>query len=189
MSAGIRGGEAPLVDRRSIDHRHDAIDRDPVPDGRPGEGADQRLGQRQTRRLDDDVIRRRIARQQRLHRRQEFVGDRAADAAVGEFDDRIRPAVRVAAIAEQAAVEAHVAEFIDDDRDAAAPRTGDQVADQRRLAGAEKAGDDGRGDAGLAHAGAPKAAGLICSGMPAVISTTRETVAATFWLRMPCASA
>ena len=40
-----------------------------------------------------------------------------------------------------------------------APR--DQVADQRRLAGAEEAGDDGGGDAGLVHSGYSDRAGRL----------------------------
>ena len=119
-------------------------------DARPREGADQRLRQREARRLDDDVLRRGIAREQRLDGRQEFVGDRAADAAVGEFHDLLRPAV-VVAIGDQRAVEAHVAEFVDDDGDAPAFRLRDQAADQRRLAGAEEAGDDRRGECGRAR--------------------------------------
>src|SRR5262249_39932407 len=46
------------------------------------------------------------------------------------------------------AVDADVAELVDDDREAAAPRVLQHVADERRLAGAEEAGDDAAGDFG-----------------------------------------
>ena len=61
---------------------------------RPGEGLHQRLRQRQARGLDDDVVGRRVAPEDLLHRRQEIVGDGAADAAVGELDDVVRAAGR-----------------------------------------------------------------------------------------------
>ena len=50
------------------------------------------------------------------------------------------------ASAQHFAVDAEIAELVDDQRDSAAMRSGQEIADQRRLAGAEKAGDDGGGD-------------------------------------------
>ena len=49
---------------------------------------------------------------------------------------------------QQVAVDADVAEFVDDEREPPAAGIGEDVADQRRLAGAEKAGDDGDGGLG-----------------------------------------
>ena len=77
---------------------------------------------------------------------QEIVGDGAADAAVGEFDDVLVAAGFDAAGFQDLAVDADVAEFVDDQREAAAAGVLQQVADHRRLAGAEEAGDDGGGD-------------------------------------------
>ncbi len=51
-----------------------------------------------------------------------------------------------AAAEDQLAVDADVAELVDDQRQAPAAGGVEQVADQRRLAGAEEAGDDGGGD-------------------------------------------
>src|SRR5580658_5750981 len=82
-----------------------------------------------------------------VERRHEFVGHRAAQAAIGQFDDVLLRAGGVAAALENFAVDADVAEFIDDDGEAAALRIGQHVTDQRRLAGAEKAGYDGAGNA------------------------------------------
>ena len=106
----------------------------------------QRLRQREAGGFDDDVLDA-VARQNGVERRHEFVGDRAAQAAVGQFDDILLRAGVVAAAFEDFAVDADIAELVDDDGEAAALRVGDDVADQRRLAGAEKAGDDGAGDA------------------------------------------
>ena len=46
------------------------------------------------------------------------------------------------------AVDADIAELVDDEREPLALGVLEQMADQRRLAGAEEAGDDGAGNAG-----------------------------------------
>ena len=55
-----------------------------------------------------------------LHGRHEIVGDRAADAAVGQLDDVVLGAAGIAAAEQQLAVDADLAELVDDQRDAAA---------------------------------------------------------------------
>ena len=82
-----------------------------------------------------------------VERRHEFVGHGAAQAAVGELDDILLGASGIAASFEDFAVDADVAEFIDDHGEPSALRICQYVADQGRLAGAEKAGDDGAGHA------------------------------------------
>ena len=82
-------GEAAFRDRGGVHDRDDAVDREPGPELGPVEGLDERLRQREARRLDDDVVGLRIAREQRRDGGRELVGDRAADAAVGELDDRL----------------------------------------------------------------------------------------------------
>ena len=89
----------------------------------------------------------RLARENGVERRHELVGDRAAQAAVGELDDVLLRAGGVAAALEDLAVDADVAEFVDDDGEPAALRIREHVADQRGLSRAEKAGDDGAGHA------------------------------------------
>ena len=69
-----------------------------------------------------------------VERRHELVGDRAAQAAVGELDDVLLRAGGVAAAFEDLAVDADVAELVDDHREPAPVRVGQHVADQRRLA-------------------------------------------------------
>ena len=75
----------------------------------------------------------------------EFVRDRAAQAAIGELDD-LRTG-RITASLQDLAVDADVAELVDDHRKLAALRMRDEMPDERGLAGAEKAGDDGAGNA------------------------------------------
>ncbi len=141
------GGDAPIRERRAVDHRDDAVHGDAALDRRPVEGLDQRLGQRETRGLDDDVLDRRPQRQDGVERRHEFVGHGAAQAAIGELDDVLLRTGIIAAAFQDFAVDADIAELVDDDGKPAAAGIGQHVADQRRLAGAEKAGDDGAGHA------------------------------------------
>src|SRR6202035_6022861 len=62
-----------------------------------------------------------------------------------EFDDGVFRAIGVGAAFEDVAVYAEVAEFVDQDRQAAALRILHQVAHQRGLSRAEEAGDDRHG--------------------------------------------
>ena len=66
------------------------------------------------------MLGRRHARQQALHGRHEVVGDGAADAAVRQLDDIVLGAGRIAAAEQQLAVDADLAELVDDQCDAAA---------------------------------------------------------------------
>ena len=102
----------------------------------------KRLWQGKARRLDDDVVRERIERENAFDRRQKIVGDGAADAAIGEFDDVIRAAGKIAAAFQYFRVDADIAEFVDDEGEAAALGIFQKVANEGRLPGAEKAGDD-----------------------------------------------
>ncbi len=99
-------------------------------------------------------------RQQPFDRRQEIIGDGAADAAIGELDDALLLVARgVAAGLQDVAIDADVAELIDDQREAAAAGVGEKMTDQRRLPRAEEAGDDGRRNLGeTGHADSAMAA-------------------------------
>ncbi len=88
-----------------------------------------------------------LARENQIERGHELVGDGAAEATIGEFDDVFFRAGRVAASLQDLAVDADIAEFVDDHGEAAAARMRQHMADQRGLAGTEKAGDDGAGHA------------------------------------------
>ena len=141
-------GEAAFGQRLGIDHGHHAVDGHARLDLGPVEGAHQRLGQGEARGLDHDVLGRVGAVEQLPHGRHEIIGHGAADAAIGQFDDVLLAAGRIAAALQDLAVDAHVAELVDDQRDAAALGVLQHVADQRGLAGAEEAGDDGGGNLG-----------------------------------------
>ncbi len=146
-------GEAAVGDGRAIHHGDHAVHRHAVADGGPAERLQQRFRQCKAGGLDDDVLGWGGAVEQRLHRRQEFVGDGAAEAAIGQLHHIL--AAGNAATAQHVAVDAERAELVDDDGDAPAAGIGEDMAHQRRLAGAEEAGDDGAGDLarGAVHAG------------------------------------
>ena len=91
------------------------------------------------------MIRLRLASEQRGDRGNEIIGHRAADAAVGKLDDRVFRAGRVRTTPDEIAVDPDIAEFVDDEREPPPAGVGHEMANQRRLARAEKAGDDGDG--------------------------------------------
>ena len=159
------GGEAPGEHRLGIGHHQHAVDGQPGPHLGPVEGGDQRLGQRQARGLDHDVVGRRVAGEDRAHGGQEIVGHRAADAAVGELDHVLLGAALDAAAAEHGAVDAEVAELVDQQRQPPPAGVLDQVADQAGLARTQKAGDDRGRDPGAHRRSA-------CRRRPAVKAAT-----------------
>ena len=153
VGAALRGErihvrrDAALGEGCPIDNGNDAVDGDAALHRRPLERLHERFRQSEAGGLDQDVVDLRRARQDQVERRHEIVGHGAADAAIGELDDVLLRARLDAAALEDIAVDADVAELVDDDRQPAATGVFQDVADQRRLAGAEKAGDDGAGDA------------------------------------------
>src|SRR5262249_8282743 len=108
--------------------------------------------------------------------------DGAADAAVGQLDHVVLGAALDAAAFDDGPVDAQVAELVDDQRQLAAVGRLQQMADESGLAGAEEAGDDGRGNL---HCRVP----FTATGIRAPPSPTRSAAAATAWLRRPAASA
>ena len=101
LALGIDGsrvmGEKPLGHGLAVNHRHHAIDGDAGADLGPVEGAHQGLRQGQPRGLDHDVVRGVAAGQQLFHGGDEFLGHRAADAAIGQFGDVLVAAGGIAA--------------------------------------------------------------------------------------------
>ena len=79
--------------------------------------------------------------------RQKIIRDGAAQAAIGQFENVVFSAGRVAAAEQHVAVDAELAELVDDDGQPMPRARRQQMAHEARLAGAEKAGDDRRGDA------------------------------------------
>ena len=140
------GGDAAVGERGAIDNDDHAVDSDAVFDRGPMKGLHQRFGQSQARRLDDNVIDA-VFGQNRVKRGHELVSDRAAQAAIGKFDDVVFGAGGVAATFENLAVDADIAEFIDNDCKPTALGIGQNVTDQGRFAGAKKARNDSAGDA------------------------------------------
>ncbi|CAI8192879.1 MAG: Uncharacterised protein [SAR116 cluster bacterium] len=104
-------------------------------DIRPVEGLHKRLRQRQSRCFDDNMIRARSLRQKLLHARQKVIGNGAADTAIRQFDDILGTAAVRATFFQHRTIHADVPEFIDNQRQPAAIRLHDDVADQRRFSG------------------------------------------------------
>ena len=116
-------GDAAVGERCAVDDDHDAVDGDAALDRRPMERLHQRFWQREARGFDHDMLDAAF-RQNGVERRHEFVGDGAAQAAIGQFDNVFLGAGGIAAALENIAIDAHVAKFIDDDGEAAALRVG-----------------------------------------------------------------
>ena len=75
----------------------------------------------------------------------QFAAHRAAQAAVGQLDDA------VGRLLDQQMVDRHVAELVDDDGGVGERRILEQPVEQRRLAGAEEAGEHRDGDRESCH--------------------------------------
>src|SRR6056297_2128918 len=114
--------------------------------------------------------------QQLFQRRYEIFGHGAADAAVGQFHHVILGAAFDAAALEDAAIDAKIAEFVDNKRDALAIRVFQHVANEGGFPGAQKTGDDGGRDLGRHFAGSP-----IISGAVRGQSITSVVVASIGW--------
>src|SRR5262249_1983869 len=131
----------------AVPRGNDSIARDPTLYRWPPKGLDQWLREREPGCLDHNMLDRRCARQDRIQRRYKIVGDRTAEAAVGQFDDILLRTRLVAATFENFAVDADITELIHDAGHSSPVCMGQDVPDQRRLAGSEKTGDDGAGHA------------------------------------------
>src|ERR1700722_1696735 len=126
-----------------------------------GEGLQDRSGIGETRGLNHDASERRYRaalaiEHQAAQRRLQIGARNAADAAVAEQHGL------VSAVTDQHVVDADGAEFVDDDGGALPFRRGEKTLQQRRLAAAEKSGDDGHRNFGAALAlkPAPEQAGF-----------------------------
>ena len=171
-SGGI-GRETPRGHGGGIDHREHRIHRAGVADLRPVKRLHQGLRQGQARGLDQNVVDLFAPFDQFAQHREKRLLHRAADTAVGEFEKRAagrrrallrrtlflrallrrallhrtRPRAAEAAGAQDVAVDAEFAELVDDHSQAPPAAVSEQVAKQRGFTAAEKAGNDGGGNA------------------------------------------
>src|SRR4029079_12853067 len=129
-----------------IDNRYNAVDRDSGFDFRPVERLHQRLREGQSRSFDDDMFWMSVAVDELAHRRDEIFRDRAANAAIGKFDDVVLAARIATARFEDFAIHSDIAELVDDESNPPTVGGREQVADERGFAGSEEAGDDRGGD-------------------------------------------
>jgi hypothetical protein len=136
--------------RRSVDQRDHRVDGASRADLRPLKGLHQGLGQREAAGLDHDVVDPLAALEQGLEHRHELFLHRAAQAAVGQLVQRSGLALFLfaadAALAQQLAIDADLAELVHDHRELAAVGVRQQVAQQGGLPAAEKAGHDRGGE-------------------------------------------
>ena len=90
--------------------------------------------------LDDDGVELALALHQPLDDADEIAAHRAADAAIVHLEDFLVGAD------DEVVVDAYLAELVDDDGEFLAVRLGEDAVQERGLAGAEIAGEDGDGD-------------------------------------------
>src|SRR5262249_10958370 len=151
---GKIGSDATGCHRGAVNHRHYAIYRDAALDRRPMKRLHQRLGQSETGGLDHNVLNRWAAGKNHIERRHELIRDGAAQTPIGKLDNVLLRTGGIATALEYLTVDADIAELIDNDGETAALRVREDMANQRGLPGAEKAGHDGTRHArkGLDHA-------------------------------------
>lgn len=113
-------------------HRYAALDR------RPLERLHQGLRQGKARGLDEDMLHLRLAAEDLFNGRLEIIRDRAADAAIGQFDDVFLRAALNAAAFENFAIDADITELIDDDGQSLAIKLFEKTAQQRGFSGPRK---------------------------------------------------
>ena len=77
---------------------------------------------------------------------EEIIRDGTADAAIGELDDILLAAILDTAAEQNFAVDAELAEFVDQEGEPPAIIVFNHIADQTRLAGTKEAGDYSGGD-------------------------------------------
>nr|GFD52810.1 hypothetical protein [Tanacetum cinerariifolium] len=103
-------------------HRDDGVNGAGVADLRPLEGLNQRFRQREARGFDEDMVQITTAGDQLLHHREKLFLDGTAQAAVGQFIDAtvgLFFGAADGALLEDFAVDAQLAELVDDHRDTA----------------------------------------------------------------------
>ena len=152
------GGELASGGGGHVDDGDDRVHRARIANLGPVEGLHQRFGQGQSGSLDQDVVDLGPALDELAHHRVELFLHRATQAAVGQFIELPRALAAVlvatdAAAAQNFAIDAELAELIDDDSDTPAFGVGEDVAQQCGLAAAEEASNDGGGDAGCGRHG------------------------------------
>ena len=132
-SCARRGDDRACGKSRRVDHRDDAIDCDARLDLGPVQRLEERFRQREAGGFHDDMIRplRRI--EEPRQRRQKILCDGAADAAVRELDHLVAGA-GIAAREQQLAIDAELAEFVDEEADAAPFGMDEKMAHEARLA-------------------------------------------------------
>ena len=140
LALGLKGGQiahqVPGGQRRAVDQGHHAVDGGGGANFGPAKGLHQGFGQRQPRGLNHNAVDLVAALHQHLHGGQKLFLHRAAEAAIGQFEnvgDRCLSAILVVAhlaTAQQVAVDAHFPKFVDQNGNAPSVRVLQQLANQ-----------------------------------------------------------
>ena len=111
-----------------------------------GGGDRQRLGD--AGRLDEQVVEAAVGGEA-THLGQEVAAQRAADATIGHFDQGFVSMQHLGALGAHAlGVDVHLGHIVDDDGDPHPLAVAERMGEERRLTGAEEAGQDGDGQSG-----------------------------------------
>ena len=152
VNGGLVKGEAALRQRQRVDHGDDTVDGHAGAHLIPGQSKalSSGCGNGRPEVLDDDRIERASSRPSSLS----MVGTKSS-ATVQQMQPLVSSTISPGAQAcaahssTSSPSKPDIAEFVDDDGNAPAVRLGEQAAQQRGLAGAEKAGDHRDGNAGI----------------------------------------
>ena len=139
----------------AVDHRHHGVQAALRGEHLIGlEGLDHRRRIGEAGGLDQDRVERPAAVEQAAQGADQVAAHDAADAAGGKLDQLLLAGL------DQRAVDPGIAELVDDDGDAPRVAGGEQAVEQGGLPGAQRAGQDGDGDAIVLHRGHAQAQGI-----------------------------
>ena len=146
VHSGHVAGKTTVCDRLGVCKGDHAIYGDFAADIRPVKSLQKRFRKRQTRGLDQDVVRARLQSHQGFDCGDKVIGHGAADTAVCQLHNVFRRAIGDRAGFQDIAIHANIAKFIDHNGKSLALWVLHQVAHQGRFAGTEKSGDDSNGE-------------------------------------------
>lgn len=132
-----------MREARRVDHRHDAVEPRQVAQREAalvaeGEGGGDRHRLGDAGRFHHEPVEPPLAGEP-AHLAQQILAQGAADAAVAQLDEPLLAAAERPARADQPGIDVDLAHVVDDDREPAALAVGEQVGQERRLAGPEEA--------------------------------------------------
>ena len=135
-------GKSAFCHGLAIDHSHNPIDRHLCRDAWPVEGAHKRLRQRQPAGLNHDMVGLVFPGQKLFHCGDEVIGDRAADAAIGQLHHIFFAAGFIPTAFQDITIDTQIAKLIDDQGYPATLCILQHMTNEGCFARAKKASDD-----------------------------------------------